>query len=107
MVHVLWLGVFFLAFAGGADALSAIFRNTILQSTLPDEYRSRIASIQIAVVTGGPRIGDMESGVVAGLISTEFSVVSGGIACVLGALVLIKALPTFWQQEKLTLSEPE
>ena len=49
----------------------------------------------------------MESGVVAGLISTEFSVVSGGIACVLGALVLIKALPTFWQQEKLTLSEPE
>ena len=106
-VHVLWLGVVFLAIAGGADALSAIFRNTILQSALPDEYRSRIASIQIAVVTGGPRIGDMESGVVAGLVSTEFSVISGGIACVLGALVLIKALPTFWQQEKITLSEPE
>ena len=107
IVHIAWMGIFFLAVAGAADAVSAIFRWIILQGSIPDHFRSRIASIQIAVVTGGPRIGDMESGVVAGLTSTGISVISGGLACIVGALVLIKAIPTFWEQKNVMQSEPE
>jgi hypothetical protein len=47
------------------------------------------------VVEGGPRLGDIESGAVAGLVSTGFSVVSGGVACVAGAVLLAAALPRF------------
>ena len=107
IVHIAWMGIFFLAVAGAADAVSAIFRWIILQGSIPDHFRSRIASIQIAVVTGGPRIGDMESGVVAGLTSTGISVISGGLACIVGALVLIKAIPTFWEQKNVMQCEPE
>jgi hypothetical protein len=67
----------------------------MLQSTVPDRFRSRMSSIQMAVVQGGPRLGDMESGTVAALTSVEFAVVSGGLACIVGAAVIGVLLPAF------------
>jgi MFS family permease len=101
LVHVVWVGLACLAIAGATDVISTILRNTILQNAITDEYRSRISSIQMAVVTGGPRLGDFESGLVAGLTTTEFSIVSGGIACIVGALALIRWRPTFWNDTAL------
>ncbi len=95
LVHVVWVGLLCLGIAGATDVISTILRNTILQNAITDEYRSRISSIQMAVVTGGPRLGDFESGLVAGLTTTEFSIVSGGVACIVGALSLIRWRPTF------------
>jgi len=46
-------------------------------------------------VAGGPRIGDLESGTMASLVSTEFSAVSGGIACVVGLVALVARYPSF------------
>ncbi len=88
LVHVLWVALIMLAVAGWADVISAVLRNTILQSTTPEHFRSRMSSIQMAVVQGGPRLGDMEAGGVATVTSLEFSVVSGGLACIAGALFL-------------------
>jgi predicted MFS family arabinose efflux permease len=87
------LGLGFLAFAGAADVISAVFRGTILQSTVPDALRGRLSAINIIVVTGGPRLGDVETGVVASLVSPWFAVVSGGVACVLGALLVARRFP--------------
>jgi fucose permease len=55
--------------------------------------------LQITVVSGGPRLGDLESGAVAARLGTRFSVVSGGLACVVGALLLARALPGFRHHE--------
>jgi hypothetical protein len=79
--------------AGAADVVSAVFRNTILQLSVPDRLRGRLSAINIAVVTGGPRLGDVESGAVAAATSARVSVVSGGLACVAGALVIARLLP--------------
>jgi len=87
------LGLLLLAIAGGADVLSAVFRNTILQVTVPDALRGRLSAVHIAVVTGGPRLGDAEAGAVAALTSVPFSVVSGGLACVAGVLLLVRCYP--------------
>jgi len=89
----LWLGLGMLALAGWADVISAIFRTTILQMAAPDRLRGRLFGIHILVVTGGPRLGDFEAGVVARLVSPTFSVVSGGIACVIGAGLVALAYP--------------
>jgi MFS family permease len=89
----LWLGLTMLAIAGWADVVSAIFRVTILQTAAPDRLRGRLFGIHILVVTGGPRLGDVEAGVVARLVSPTFSVVSGGIACVIGAGLVALAYP--------------
>jgi MFS family permease len=87
------LALFFLAFAGAADVISAVFRSAILQLSVPDSLRGRLSAIHIMVVTGGPRLGDVEAGVVAALVSPWFSVVSGGVACVLGVVALAKLYP--------------
>jgi hypothetical protein len=54
-----------------------------------------MSSIQMAVVQGGPRLGDMESGGVATATSIEFSVVSGGLACIVGAVIIGLVMPQF------------
>jgi len=101
LVHVVFVGLICLGVAGAMDVISTVLRNTILQNAITDEFRSRVSSIQMAVVTGGPRLGDVESGVVANFPSTEFSIVSGGIACIVGVLVLMRWRPTFWNREVL------
>jgi MFS family permease len=90
-----WVAVALLALAGAADVVSAVFRSTILQLAVPDRLRGRLSSIQIAVVTGGPRIGDFEAGVVASIASPQFSVVSGGLACILGAVLIARKVPEY------------
>jgi hypothetical protein len=89
----LWLGLAMLAVAGWADVISAIYRSTILQLAVPDHLRGRLSGIHILVVTGGPRLGDFEAGAMAALVSPWFSVVSGGLACVVGALLVAVAYP--------------
>ncbi|HEV2427412.1 MAG TPA: MFS transporter [Acidimicrobiales bacterium] len=96
-VHVIAVGLVCLAVAGAADVVSTILRNTILQRAITDDFRGRISAIQQVVVTGGPRLGDLEAGAVASLTTTEFSIVSGGVACVIGALALIRWRPGFWR----------
>ena len=87
-----------LAAAGCADVISAVFRSTIIQLAVPDALRGRLAGLQIAVVTGGPRLGDLESGAVAAAFGDTVSVVSGGLACIAGALLLGRLLPGFRHQ---------
>jgi len=73
--------------------ISAVFRGTILQLSVPDALRGRLSAIHIMVVTGGPRLGDVEAGVVAQLVSPGFSVVSGGIACLAGVILIAMFVP--------------
>jgi predicted MFS family arabinose efflux permease len=89
------VAVLCLAVAGGADVVSAVFRSTILQDTVPDDLRGRLSGINIAVVAGGPRIGDVEAGLVAAAFSPMVSVVSGGVLCVVGVGVLAVLRPEF------------
>jgi hypothetical protein len=85
--------------AGWADVLSAIFRSTIIQLAAPDDLRGRLMGVQTAAVIAGPRLGDMEAGAVANALGATTSVVSGGLACIVGALALARLLPAFFRQE--------
>ncbi len=82
------VGLVFLALAGMADLFSEVLRNSLLQRYTPDELRGRVSSLYLAQVTTAPSVGNVEAGVVAQLVSTTFSVVTGGLACVVGALLL-------------------
>ncbi len=87
------VAVVLLGIAGAADVVSAVFRNTILQLAVPDRLRGRLSSIHIAVVSGGPRVGDFEAGVVASATTPQISVVSGGLACIVGAMLIARMMP--------------
>ncbi|MBJ7608509.1 MAG: MFS transporter [Candidatus Dormibacteraeota bacterium] len=95
-VTSLWVGLLLLAFAGAADAFSAVCRNTIMQTLTPDELRGRLTATYFMVVVGGPFIGDLEAGVVAGVSSPRASVVSGGVLCLVGLAAAALAFPEVW-----------
>ena len=87
------LALLMLALAGAADVVSAIFRGTIIQLSVPDALRGRLSSLNYLVVAGGPRLGDLEAGLVAAAFSPTASVVSGGILCIAGAGVVALLSP--------------
>ena len=84
----LLLTLTFLAIAGAADVVSAVFRGTMLLEATPVNLRGRVQALNQMVVSGGPRIGDLEAGLVAGAIGAGPSVVVGGLACLVGTGVV-------------------
>jgi MFS family permease len=87
------LALVFLAIAGAADVLSAVFRSTIVQLETPDQIRGRVTSIHILVVTSGPRLGDIEAATVASVVGAQLSVISGGVLCLAGVAVVARLFP--------------
>ncbi|HEY2719242.1 MAG TPA: MFS transporter [Solirubrobacteraceae bacterium] len=93
LVRSLWSAIALLALAGAADSVSAVCRSTINQTVTPDAMRGRMSAVFSLVVTSGPRLGDIESGTVASLTTPRFSVVSGGVGCVVAGALIARAFP--------------
>jgi len=90
--RVFWFSLVMLAATGAADAVSTILRQTIRQLVTPNKLRGRMTSVNMIFFMGGPQLGEVEAGTVAALIGAPLSVVTGGVACVLAAvLTLVKA----------------
>ena len=100
------LVLFLLACAGGADMLSGVYRSTIAADVTPDDLRGRVSGVEIAVYAGGPVLGDVEAGVVGGLFGIPFAIISGGLACVAGAVAFAKFVPAFARYERRTVTTP-
>jgi MFS family permease len=99
LAHQLWLAVLLLAVAGAADLISAVYRQTILQTYAPDQMRGRMQGVFVVVVAGGPRLGDLRAGATASLTSVTLSWVGGGLLCAGGVLVAARFVPAFWRYD--------
>jgi MFS family permease len=100
-----------LAIAGAADVISAVLRSSIVQLETPDRLRGRLMSIHTLVVTSGPRLGDAEAAAVSALAGPQFSVVSGGILCLVGLAAVLRRFPELLAYEarggaSLQVAEP-
>ena len=82
------LALVLVALAEAADVLSAIFRNVILQGAVREELRGRLTAIHGLFVIGGPNLGQVRAGAMAALVSPQFSVISGGLACLVSAFAV-------------------
>jgi MFS family permease len=89
----LWLMVLLLAVGGAADLVSAVYRQSILQTFAPDQLRGRLQGVFTVVVAGGPRLGDLRAGATADLTGTTASWAGGGFAAAGLAVVLASAFP--------------
>ena len=92
-----WLSVVMLAGTGLGNTTATILRNTINQLVTPDELRGRVLSVNSVFTTGGPQLGQFESGAVAQAFGPEVSAFTGGLAAVLivPMLVLVPAIRHF------------
>lgn len=91
----LLLVLLFLTLAGAADMVSALFRGTIWNQTIPDGLRGRLAGIELLSYSIGPLAGQMRAASMAAVTSLSFSVTFGGILCVLSVAILALFLPKF------------
>lgn len=78
-----WLTFACLALTGATDTVGMVFRNIIRQTITPDHLRGRMTSVNMIFFTGGPQLGELEAGAVANWLGAPFSVISGGIACLM------------------------
>ena len=102
----LWPALACLAIAGGADAISGIFRMTMWNQTIPDALRGRLAGIEMVSYMSGPLLGNAEAGAVAALAGVQVSIVSGGLLCVVGVVACGLALPLFRRYDARTHVPP-
>jgi predicted MFS family arabinose efflux permease len=98
-IPVLWIGLTLLAVAGGADIIGGIFRVSILQRSTPGHLQGRLSGVFFAAAVSGNRLGDGESGLAAAIGGPQFAVWSGGLACILGTLLLAWRIPSLRQKE--------
>jgi MFS family permease len=81
--------------AGASDMVSGIFRMTMWNQTIPDRLRGRLAGIEQVSYTSGPLLGNLRAGVIGELAGVRASIVSGGVLCVIGVVLMAAALPVF------------
>ncbi|MEI6405523.1 MAG: MFS transporter [Actinomycetes bacterium] len=94
MTHSLYVAFLGLILAGAADTVSAIFRSTIWNTTIPDELRGRLAGIELLSYSIGPQLGQMRASISADLFGLRRAFISGGVLCTLSVLAVGRALPT-------------
>lgn len=93
LAHSLWLMVALLAVGGAADLVSAVYRQSILQTFAPDRLRGRLQGVFTVVVAGGPRLGDLRSGLTADFTGATGSWAGGGFVAAGLAVALAAAFP--------------
>ena len=101
LLGALVLAMVFLALAGGADSVSSVFRQTILQSATPDQMRGRLQGVFIVVVAGGPRLGDLVLGTGSSWLGEGWAAVAGGLGCMVVLTVVVAAQRRFLRYDGL------
>ena len=91
--HQFWLALLLLGLAGLGDQMSAILRSVMLYRITPNALLGRVSGIEFMQVAAAPSLGNLEAGALASATSVRFSIVSGGVACVAGCLLLALAFP--------------
>lgn len=76
-----------LALLGGADQVSVFVRGTLVQLNTPDDMRGRVSSISGLAISASNELGEMQSGLAAGLFGAVWAVTLGGV----GAIVVTVA----------------
>jgi MFS family permease len=88
-----WVTFFCLALTGATDTVSMVIRNIVRQLETPDRLRGRMTGVNMVFFAGGPQLGELEAGVVANWFGAPFSVISGGVGCLLATAWVAASTP--------------
>jgi len=100
MSRSFWLTFACLALTGATDTVSMIIRNVIRQLETPDRLRGRMTGVNMVFFMGGPQLGELEAGVVANWFGAPFSVITGGVGCLLATAWVAASTPALRRYHK-------
>ncbi|MFT3928401.1 MAG: MFS transporter [Myxococcales bacterium] len=85
----------FLFLAGFADMVSAVFRQTIWNQTIPDELRGRLAGIEMISYVTGPLLGNTQLGFMASVVGIQRAITLSSLVGLGGVCACAGLLPRF------------
>ena len=91
--HLYWLSIAALAITGASDTVSTILRQTARQMNTPDALRGRMTAVNMIFFTGGPHLGNLEAGLAARWLGAPWSVITGGIGCLIAVAWIAARAP--------------
>jgi MFS family permease len=92
-----WITFAALALTGAADTVSMVIRNIVRQLETPDRLRGRMIGVNMIFFVGGPQLGEVEAGTVANWLGAPFSVISGGVGCLIAVAGIAATTPELRQ----------
>ncbi|SDN41423.1 MFS transporter [Actinacidiphila guanduensis] len=102
----LWGAVVLLAVAGAADLVSAVIRQTLLQTYAADGMRGRLQGVHTVVVSGGPRLGDLRAGAMAAATTMSLAWSGSALLCAVLVAVAASCVRPFWQYDAAAAEGP-
>jgi MFS family permease len=102
-----WVTFLCLAMTGATDTVSMIIRNIVRQLETPDRLRGRMTGVNMVFFMGGPQLGELEAGAVANWRGAPFSVVSGGVGCLIAVAAVAIATPALRHYRREHTAQPE
>jgi MFS family permease len=88
-----WITFGCLALGGIADTVSMVIRSVIRQLETPDRLRGRMTGVNMMFFMGGPQLGELEAGALAQWMGAPFSVISGGVGCLIATAWVAATTP--------------
>ena len=95
-----WLTFLCLALTGATDTVSMVIRNIVRQLETPDRLRGRMTGVNMVFFIGGPQLGEVEAGAVANWFGAPFSVITGGVGCLLCTAWVAATTPVLLKYRK-------
>jgi len=92
--HTLWLSMLFMLVTGFGMMQGLAASNTVIQTLVPEEMRSRVMSYYTMAFVGMAPFGSLLAGFMAHHIGAPHTVMVTGAACVLGAIWFTTQLPS-------------
>ena len=98
----LWLSMLVLAISGGADMVSVVVRQTLVQLETPNEMRGRVSAVNSVFIGASNQLGEFESGATAALMGPVGSVVLGGVGTLLVAALWLRLFPSLANRDRMS-----
>jgi MFS family permease len=91
--HSFWLSLGMLALLGAGDMISVCIRGVLVQGATPDALRGRVGAVNAMFIGASAELGEFESGMLASAVGLIPSVVLGGCATLLMAVLWMRWFP--------------
>lgn len=90
-----------LAVSGGADMVSVVIRQTLVQLDTPDSMRGRVSAVNSTFIGASNELGEFRAGTVAEWIGPIGAVVVGGAGTLLVAALWFRSFPSLAHRDRL------
>lgn len=86
-----------LGLLGAADMISVFIRNSLVQLNTPDAMRGRVSAINGLAISASNELGELQSGLAAGLLGAVGAVAFGGVGAIVVTMLWAVIFPELRQ----------